>query len=376
MTTLDFISQNRRQIILISLVFIIMIILYGRIDANHSDYRDWDLHQYLMMAEKSPSLSQDIPQPFAYRILGPYLAGLLPFDLDMNFYLISLAASAILIFLFYFFLCSMGIDATIAAIVVIIFIFNKYFFGFTIWNFYQLNDILALIFIILIFLSMHRQHWIRYTLFLAVGSLARETVMLLIPVAFIYILETKKSGKHLIYWAAASLPGILIFLLLRLLITPSGGDDLLSAFMRYYGKLGSPGPWAGLLIYCTIPVSLIPVIYCEQTIAFFRNRKYMLLYIVLIFISALFGSNNERLMAPVFVVFYFLIASILTNKMIHRRWPICIILAAAFISSLDIWSGLRPLPDRETMIIIDALCLTAVTLISILNKIKQVSYRN
>ncbi|PKK83900.1 MAG: hypothetical protein CVT49_05600 [candidate division Zixibacteria bacterium HGW-Zixibacteria-1] len=362
MTTAQFVSEHRRQLILIGLIFVIMVVLYGRIDTGRADYQHWDLHQYQMMAERSPMPPDDVSRPFAYRILGPYLAGLLPFDLDTSFYIFSLAVSAMLVFLFYRFLCSLKIERTAAALAVIIFIFNKYFFGFTVWNFYQLNDVLSLILILLLFFSIHRQQWLQYAIFLAVGAITRETVMIMVPVALIYLVEYGRFKQHILSWVMASLPGILIFIILRMVIVPAGGDDLWAAFLKYSGKLGSPGPWAGLTLFCTIPVSLVPIVYFKETIAFFKERIYLLAYVLLVFVSALFGSNNERLMAPVFAVFYYLIAVLFMRTTGRIGWLKYLIIAAAFISSFDFWAGLHPLPDRATMMKVDLICLGVVTI--------------
>jgi hypothetical protein len=40
------------------------------------------------MAEAAPVLAADISAPYAYRILGPYIVGILPFPIQHNFYIL------------------------------------------------------------------------------------------------------------------------------------------------------------------------------------------------------------------------------------------------------------------------------------------------
>jgi len=369
MTISQFLSENKKLLLLIYMVFMFMLFFYGRIDPRLEIYDSWDFHKYLLMAESSPGISSDIPQPFAFRILGPYLAGLLPFELNTGFYLLSLLASAVLIFVFFFFLCSLKIDRKSSAIAVLFFILNKYFFGYSIWNYYQLNDILSLIFILLLLMFLLKESWLRFAIVLIIGVLARETAIIMIPVSLIYILERRLVKSSLLKWLAAVLPGLVVFIILRLLIEPAGGQNLWEAFLTYSAKLGSPGPWMGMTVICTIPLSLVPLIYLGDTIAFFRRRIHLLVFIILVFISTLFGINNERLMAPVFVVFYTIIALFIKSRITGKLWLLYILFACALVSTFDDWSGVYVLPSRNVMITMGLISLTIATIATIANKL-------
>jgi len=105
---------------------IVMIVLFGQIDYTEQPYSSWDLAAYREMASASPGINPDIPQPFAYRLLGPFLVGLLPIPDSIAFYALAITFSFILVFLFYYFLLQLGISRVVSTVTVLLFIFNKY----------------------------------------------------------------------------------------------------------------------------------------------------------------------------------------------------------------------------------------------------------
>ena len=58
------------------------------------------------------------------------------------------------------------------------------------------------------------------------------------------------------------------------------------------------------------PLTFLPLIFLRTTLAYFKANKFMLALIGLTFVSSLLGSSDERLMAPAFVAFYWLLAQI------------------------------------------------------------------
>ncbi len=93
--------KDLASIIFLALLTALMAFLYGRIKETRPEYADWDIWEYSRMAAAAPGLADDIPSPFAYRLLGPYLAGLLPFPDPQSFQLLSLLLSFVLILSFY-----------------------------------------------------------------------------------------------------------------------------------------------------------------------------------------------------------------------------------------------------------------------------------
>ena len=133
---------------------------------------------------------------------------------------------------------------------------------------------------------------------------------------------------------AASSPALVVFALLRLLID-APGYSLTQALLAYAPKLLSVETWFRLLVNPFIPLTLLPLIYLPRTIAFFRNKKYLLVFLTLVLLSTLFGINNERLLAPAFVVFYWLIGVILEQEIAQgKRIPGLLIVVCALIASI------------------------------------------
>ena len=326
-------KAHRLYVVIIGFVTLLMVFLYGQIEYTREPYAKWDLAAYRAIALAAPQLDPTIPQPFAFRLLGPYVVGLLPLPDPLGFYILAVSASFGLVFLLYAFLCDMGVSAGVAALTTILFCFNKHLFGFTVWDFFQINDLLSLIYIIILFWTMVRGKWVLFGLFMLLGAMTRETVVLMMPVVFVYLIEKKKFFKE----AGPALVAILlpagVFLSLRLLIK-APGVGLLKAFAIFSAKLLSVETWFRLLINPFIPLSLLPLIYFERTAEFFRDKKYALLFILLVFASTLFGLNDERLMAPAFIVFYWLIAVIIDAEKVGRnKTVLSILILASFLAS-------------------------------------------
>lgn len=311
---------------------ILMIVLYGQINYMLEPFAHWDLSSYRKMALASPEINPDIPIPFAYRVLGPYIVGLLPISTTIGFYIFSIFFSICLSFQFYYLLRYIGLSTTISSVTVSLFLFNKYLFGITIWNYFQLNDLLSLNFIIIMLLSIWRNQWIVFSIILVLGAFTKEISLLMIPVAFIYILEKKELSTKWKKVIVAVIPAIMIFILIRVLIPTAGGKSLLEAFLIFSQKVWSPESILRKLVNSYLPFYFIPFIFFKHTLQFFRTKKYMLWYVILVFLSTYFGSNNERLMAPSFIVFYMLIGTILQD-LNPKKTFLLFIMVIGFLSS-------------------------------------------
>jgi hypothetical protein len=329
------------------------------------------LKHYLAMAEASPRISASVPQPYAYRLLGPYIAGLLPLPTSLSFYLLAVAASAALVILFYHFLCFSGIGSTAAMVTAILFMFNKYFIGFTLWDYFQLNDILSLLALLFSVWTMYKGSWGSFAIALLLGVLCRETKLMMLPISLVYLLEVRKTVSNFRKWLPAVILPAAAFLAIRFIVTPAGGSNLCESFVRHAPRLASPGSWFGLTVSGFIPLSLLPLIYWKDTVAFFRERVHLLFLAGLVFVAALFGSNNERLMAPAFIVFYPLIARIIQKSFMKSKALLILIIAVSFVSSFDFMSGTIRLPERNEAMILAIVCLVTVTLIAAIFRIRE-----
>ncbi len=330
---IDIIKRHLLNISIIGIITLFMIFLYGQIEYTQEPYSKWDLLYYRAIAIASPQFDPSIGGPFAYRLLGPYIVGLFPIPDPLGFYIFTVSASFALVFLIYFFLCNMGINTNASVITTILFLFNKYLFGFTVWDFFQINDLLSLIWILILFWAMMRKNWKLFSIVMFLGAVTKETVMLMIPVVFVYLFEKKKISTEARSVLIVTVLSIVVFLFPRLLIR-APGNNIIHAFITHSTKLRSVENWFRLLVNPFIPLSLLPFIFLKRTIDFFRDKKYALVFMFLVFLSTLFGSNNERLMSPAFIVFYWLIGTIVHTEKLEASKPlILVIVLGTFISS-------------------------------------------
>lgn len=344
MTT--FRSLNFRNAIILILTTILVMVFFGKVPYTIEPFSNLDLKYYMGIAEAAPGLDPDMRQPFAFRLFGPYLVGLLPISEPLGFHILTIVSAFCLVFLYYYLLRYIGLSPFVALISVILVNLNRYVFGWTSWNFFMVNDFLAMIFIIIMFLAMWKSQWTIFAIALAFGAMTRETAMLLVPVALFYIWERKELPLKWRKVLLACIPGLVTILLIRLFVPIGEGRSLTEALATHSSKLLEPSSLFRLLVNTFLPFTLIPLVYFETTINFFRSQKYLLFFVVLVFGTTLFGSNQERLMAPTFIVFFMLLGTILES--VHeKKMTFFVLLAAGFLSSFHYGFGIWQVPNAD-----------------------------
>ena len=350
-----------RCILILAAVVAVMIFLYGHIDITDKAFKKWDALVYLNMASAAPHLDPGIPRPFAYRLLGPYLVGLIPGPPERVFLAVDLMLSVLFILLMYLFLQLFGLRPAFACLATILYVFNKHFFGFTSWNYFHVDDVLTNVLFIILFWSLFKSRWLVFASALCLGVATRETALFMIPVGLLHLMERRTFGRDGVRLFAAIAPGIAVFAALRLLIHPSSGDTILQALSTHWTKITSPERMYHVLINPFVPLTLVPLIFFGRTRAFFRGRAASLLFFVLVAGTTFFGSNNERLLNPASLVFYPLVGLILQDCIWPNRLMIALILATGFLSSFHWLVARYPLPDRNATIVLSGGSLIVVT---------------
>ncbi len=344
-----------------------MAFLYGGIDATRPEYADWDVWDYTRMAQAVPGLADNVASPFVYRLAGPYLAGLLPYPEPEAFRLLALLFSFTLVMGFYGLLCSQGLRPWIAAVTVSLFTFNKHHFGFNLWDYFQVNDVLVLICMTVMLWALYGERWRLFGIVLCLGAAAKETCLLLIPAALVYLCEKGTLPRQWRTAVEAFIPGLFVFLSLRALIAPAGGPSPVESFLTHSTKVLSFTTPLHLLVNPFLPFVFLPFIYLKATVQFFSMRKHLLIFGVLVLFSSLFGANNERLMAPASLVFYWLIGTILQECGAGRVFIGCC-LGFGFLSSFHDEIGRWPLPGHTWAMVVSLVALMGVTGAGIYNK--------
>lgn len=366
--------RRRKWYVFLLLACTLIILTRGRINYTAPTFSLWDLHDYREIAAVSPHIATDASPPFAYRLLGPYLVGLLPLRDPTSFSVAAATACVALAVLFYRLLLLLGLREANAFVTTLLFTFNRYFFGFFVWDPFQIDDVLAMICIVLSFTFMMKRRWVYLAICLALGALTREAVMVMIPVILVYLWEAAVPRVEYRKAALAVLPALAVFFAVRLLVP--GDESTMSfagVFSYYWMKLGesignaiTPVAWFRRLCWSFLPLTFIPIVFWKRSIRLLATRKYIGVYFVLIVITNLWGidpngGDVERQMAPSFLAFYWLIGQLIEREFVAAPWAIFTLLCSAFLATFHHMQGIYPLPSKRMTLILTLIATIMAT---------------
>jgi len=324
-------------LVFVLVVMVLTVAMAGRIDPANDEYADWDLHEYIEMAEASPKISQEIQSPFGRRVLGPWLVGVVPGDVSTNFYWLTLIAGSLVAIYLYLLILQSGVPPWAAATAVSLFELNRHIFGRQIWNYYHLNDILALLAVVIAFRYMYRKNWIVFGSAVLIGSMTREYGMLPILVLAAFMVRNASTRAEWTKYALAVAPAVVVFITLFLTVNSVGGLETVEALKLYAHDWIDPAEWVSLSVIPFVPFVALPVIYWRSTKEYFRTHPEQLLFLLLLVLSTSFGSNKARYMAPSFVVVFPLIA-VLLKDYCRSRLTIAGLIFSGILSAWWSWS--------------------------------------
>lgn len=191
-------------------------------------YNDWDFY-FLMAKDFSSIWKGKVIAPFCFRPLMPLLAGILPFELQINFALITFIALYFTGILIYFTL-RIYFSKSYSFMGLILFCYLDCSRMMIRYHFIHIHliDSLTFFFLMCCFYTIFNSNKRLYLISLILGVLTKEVVLFTIPVflAFIFLSNKKQEkhynfreifnrfGKNLIY----VLPSLIVFILIRLLI--------------------------------------------------------------------------------------------------------------------------------------------------------------
>ena len=367
-----FIHTHGPYLVAVLALTAIMLFLWGEIDYTIEPYSRLDGWHYRQMAQAAPGISPIAAAPFRYRVLGTYPIGLLPIDTILAFRIVNYALFMLLAALLYLFLCFVGIRRSIAVYTVVLFTMSTYLFGVTAWYTFHTNDALALIFILMSFWALMTRRWGLFALSLLLGALSRETWILVPPAAFVYLWERKLLAADWKKLLLATVPALIAFALLRILLHADvqGSIDIPKAFIRYSPKIFEPEFWARQFGNTLKPLTFLPLIFFSTTLTYFKANKFMLALIGLTFVSSLLGSGNERLMAPAFVAFYWLLALIFEKDIYPHKGMLALIVGCSFVSTFHYRQARFPLPSRELTVYLGSMTWVIVTIAAVIFKVR------
>lgn len=353
-------KNEQKSLLVITITGLFAILFAGQIEYWKSPFSEIDLSIYLEMAAASPGLNLDVIRPFVYRVLSPWLAGMIPLDPATSFLIINYFSLILLLYLFYFFLRINNISRIIALIATVLFSLNKYLFGHMAWNYFQLVDSMGTLFFILSLIFMIRKEWLPFLLSSIIAILIRETVLLLIPAGVVYYLSDKKELRSFLL---SALPALSIFILLRILIPSEKGDSLTEQFSYGLGNFTGAEPLIKRLFIAFTPLSLIPLLLFREIGPFLKKHAYLAVLFLSVLCISFFGVDAERMMLPAAPAYYLFLAFLLQRMEFavnSEKKPgthyFLILLTALAAMPYHLW-GIVALPDKTYSLILSVVTI-------------------
>lgn len=296
-------------VVMLLIVFYLAVIMLTTpsLVPSHPDFANptWDHHWYIEMA-KNPIVvfKQTISAPYCYRILMPILCWLMPFDLTLNFQILTMLCLFFTGLILYIILKEIY-SKSLSLAGLTLFYSSHWTARFLIFDFW-LADSIAFFFILLCFFAIVKSNIMLYCVSLFLGVLSKEIVLFTIPVLLIseYMNINQKSifnKRYILRCLYAILPGFIIYIAIRLIIRQPNSEYIsifpfdLREINRFIHTLSNP-------IYYYIYTFSTWGIICSTFPLL--NRKYILLkwlkqygvFIGLIYCQLLIAADNERIL--------------------------------------------------------------------------------
>lgn len=376
------IRNNWKYILFLILASQIFIFLTGSIDYTNSEFSNSDFNKYIKMAEASPGINQDVIRPFVYRIIIPWIAGILPFSIFTNFEILNHIALIFLSLSIFIFFYDHNTSPKLAFVLTLAFQLNRYFFLLNTWNQFQVCDAVSLGIVFLSFSLIKRKNWFPMLIIFPVSVLIKEYVLIILPAGLFYLVISKSKKQDFIYYFIISLISISVFVLIRKVIFSEGGESLFVQYTTqviYYSK---PVLLLKRFVVPFTPFGLIPIFYYKELLKFFKEESHFFIYTLTVIGLSFFGEP-ERLMAPLSVVYLLFVGKIISQiirDFVSKRSEInfyslflLIVFAASFY---HIW-GIVKLPSKEISMIFTVIVNTLMIILLLgSNKIEKIIFQN
>jgi hypothetical protein len=317
----------------------------------------WDRHLYREMASRG--LFHFHIAPYCWRVLVPALAKLLPASHQAGFATVTFVSLAAIGPALYWLV--RGAEASRAVAVAVALLYYSLGWGprFVACDFW-VPDAAAMLLTVLAMGAIVRRQWLTAAAVLAVGVLAKESVLFVAPLAYTW------HARRLIDWPLArttlfvAAPALLLLVAVRLGI-PAQNDDSaylssmppeISRFPELYQSYTYPDrfhdivvedrwphrEWHDLDRYFLDPFGL-PILVLGLAGAAVRPGRVsrLLPFVVLVYAQLLFAADTQRLLVLSFVAVALLappVLSYLSRTLRLSEWSWAAVAAALFVASL------------------------------------------
>ncbi len=350
-----------KPLIILALVLVSAHFWFTTVDFN-GVHENIDLKHYRTMAAAAPGILTTAEAPFAYRILPPWMAGVVGKGLEdelLGFRIVSALAVLFAAMMLYTYLVAKGVRDTTALTMACLAVISQHVLGSVVFNPFQTCDALAIGLILVMLICIERARIVGFVIASVMGALTREPCLLMIPVALTYVVwqqrssrievhENTHSAPSIVQWVAACVPAIVVAIAVRtFLIAATNTDWSLGAMVVENAyKFTDPETWVRLTLFAAAPISLFPFVFLRQTRTVLGANVHLVVLLVLVVASSFLGADTERLVAPAMVVYYLIAARVIDER---SSWVInyVLILAALVCSLHPIYARLSPFTAND-----------------------------
>jgi len=209
-----------KEFLLIAVISLLLVsVLFFRTDImtyQHPDFvKSWDHHEYIRMA-KGDFLEFKVA-PYCWRVLNPLIAKVLPFELQLNFLIISFISICMSGVVIYYLVKMFNFSKLFALMGMFMYYSLGWATKFVLYDFW-LPDPLSFLFILLAIYYVLTKKDLLFMILLSVGVLVKESVIFTAPLYYTFnvrkLVDMKMAKRVLIL----VLPAIIVLLVLRILI--------------------------------------------------------------------------------------------------------------------------------------------------------------
>ena len=314
--------DTKRSRVIAAYAVLAIVLAVAMFDFRGIDYRSssnsgMDLVKYRHMAAAAPKISTSAPAPYARRVAGPWLAGILPMSDPLAFRLLNTLAAALLMAGLLAWMRAEGVSMEVAALMTGVLALSKTTLGFQLYDYFQLNDTVALALLCWSVVAVMRRRWLLVWSLMLVSVLFRETLLVMVPAILWLVWESGEKRRTKLMCAVGACLVVGEYALLLSVIPAVGGVTLVHGFRMNALKYAHLGNLFRLLFNTYVPLSLLPLVFWRRSLAWLNARRWLVVLCVATVVSSNAGGNTERLLVPVFLVLLVMCAHLVEHVSRH-----------------------------------------------------------
>lgn len=294
-----------------------------------------DSTQYVLLTRffRNQAVEEELQSPYTYRPVVPFLASLLPFEPLTAINLVDLGALLVALLFLYKILdrLELGFSLCMAGCGLFVFSFPTFYYG-TIGY----VDPVLVAFLMMGLYYILTERWAIFALVFATGTLAKETIFVLLPVLAAYLIQQRKPWKEqLLLLSLLCLAFVAISYFARALSPDQKPYGWLPSFDYLLFNAARPRCWISSVLSFGIPGFLSLTIFLDRKRWPFRETFHRL------------GPFMVGFLTTVAVFGYSMFSVYLDGRYIWISYPFSIPLAAVVLRQLLQEGKLRP--ERLTL---------------------------